>query len=99
MIADIFLSALAVFILAHSVSIDSGISDTIQQSSRLTMTKVIENSNGRTELAVIADKKQGEKNSTDLWKQNGYFSSQACDFSIETANLLENTISYVNQGI
>ena len=56
-----FLSSLVVFNLAHSASIGSGISDSIQQSSRLTMTKVIENSNGRTELAVTADKEQGEK--------------------------------------
>ena len=62
------------------------------------MTKVIENSNCRTELAVTANMEQGKKNSTDLWKKHGCFGSQACDFSIEEANLPENTIFYINQG-
>ena len=86
------------FFLAPSASIDSGISENIKQSSKLTMTKVIENSNCRTELAVTANMEQGKKNSTDLWKKNGCFGSQACDFSIEKANLSENTIFYINQG-
>ena len=31
-------------------------------------------------------------------KKNGFFSSQVCDFSLEKANLPENTIFNVNQG-
>ena len=33
-----------------------------------------------------------------MGKKNGFFSSQVSDFSLEEANLLENTIFYVNQG-
>lgn len=48
-------------VIAQSASIDSSISDSIKQSSKLAITKVIENSNGTTELAVTADMEQGEK--------------------------------------
>lgn len=58
-----------IFCLASSVSpIDSGISQSIQQSSKLTMTKVLEK-NGRTEMTVSTEKEQGKRNSTDLWKK------------------------------
>ena len=60
-IAHIFLSTLTAFVLAHFISVDSVISESIRQFSKLTMTKVIENSNGRTELAVTADQEQGKK--------------------------------------
>ena len=60
------------------------------------MTEVIENSNVRAELAITADMEQG-KNNADLWHNNGYFDSQASDFSIVKANLPENTIFYINQ--
>ena len=54
-----------IFYLAPSVSpIDSGISNSIQQSSKLAMTKVLEN-NGRTEMTISTEKKQGKRNSTD----------------------------------
>ena len=55
------LITLVYFCLASSVSIDSGISKRIQQSSKLTMTKVIENGNGRTELAISAMKEEEKK--------------------------------------
>ena len=76
--------------------IDSGISDTIQQSLKLTMTKVLEK-NGRTEMTISTEKEQGKRNSTALFKNNGFFSSQVCDFSLEKTDLPENTILYLNQ--
>lgn len=44
-----------------STSVDSSISKNIKNSSKLKMTKVIENSNGRAELAITADKEQEKK--------------------------------------
>ena len=33
-----------------------------------------------------------------MWKNHGFFGTESCDFSIEKANMLENTLFYVNQG-
>ena len=67
-----FLIYSEIFCLASSVSpIDSGISQSIQQSSKLTMTKVLEK-NGRTEMTVSTEKEQGKRNSTDLWEKMGF---------------------------
>ena len=61
------------------------------------MTKVLEKSS-RTEMTISTEKEQGTRNSVDLWKKNGFFCSQVCDFFLEKANLPENTISYQDQG-
>ena len=64
---DNFLISSGFFCLASSVlPIDSGISSAIQQSSKLTMTKVLEK-NGRTEMSISTEKEQGKRNSIDLW--------------------------------
>ena len=60
------------------------------------MTKVLEQ-NGRTEITISTEKEQGKRKSTALFKNNGFFSSQVCDFSLEKTNLPENTILYLNQ--
>lgn len=85
-------------VLVNSASIDSGISSSIENSSKLSMTKVIENVSTRTELAISAEKESGKKNRIHLFEKNGFFGLQVCDFSIEKANLPENTIFFVNQG-
>ena len=86
---------LVLFYIAPSVSfVDSCISNAARESAKLPMTKVLEND--RTEMTISAEKKQGKKNSIDLWKKNGFFSSQVCDFSLKKANLPEMTIFYVN---
>ena len=77
-------------------AIDSGISNAVQQSLKLSVTKVLKN--GRMETTISAEREPQRKNSTDLWRKNGFFSSQVCDFSIQKANLPEMTIFYVNQG-
>ena len=77
--------------LASRVSpIDSGMSHTIQSASKLSMSKAFEK--GKTEMSISVETEQGKRNSIDLWKKNGFFSSQVCDFSLEKANLPENTI-------
>ena len=82
----------------NKTSIDSSISENIKNSAKMTMTKVIEDSRGRSEIKVTVDKDQERKNSETLWVNYCHFCFQACDFPIEKANLPENTISYINQG-
>ena len=77
---------------------DSSIGSAIQNSSSITMTKVIENGGDRSELTVSAQNKDGFKKSINLWPNFGYFGTESCDFSIEKANLPENTTFYLNQG-
>ena len=33
-----------------------------------------------------------------MWANNGFFADECSDFSLEKANLPENTLFYVNQG-
>ena len=63
------------------------------------MKKVIENREDRTEVSfstINGDEKV--KRSIQLWEDFGYFRTESCNFSIEKANLPENTIFYINQG-
>lgn len=85
-----------VCLASHVSAIDSGISQTIQNASKLSMGKVLEQ--GKTEMKVSVEKEQGKRNSFDLWEKNGFFSSQVCDFSLEKTNLPESTIFYINQS-
>ena len=62
------------------------------------MTKVIEDSRGRSEIKVSADKDHEKKTSETVWLNDGYFGFQACEFAIEKANLPENMIFYINQA-
>ena len=34
----------------------------------------------------------------NMWKNYGFFGTESCDFSIEKANMPENTLFYINQG-
>ena len=81
-----------------SSHIDSSIGSAIQNSSSITITKVIENGGDRSELTVSAQNEDGVKKSINLWPNFGYFGTKSCDFSIEKVNLPENTIFYLNQG-
>ena len=84
---------------SNAFSVDSSIGSAIRNSAGLSMKKVIENGDDRTELSVrrsIILKKR--KKSVFLWKNFGYFGSESCSFSIKEANLPENTIFHVNQG-
>ena len=72
-------------------SIDSGISSAVKESSKLSITKTL--FDGRVETTITAEKDTGcRRNSTDLWHKNSYFKAEVCDFSLEKANMPENTI-------
>ena len=81
-----------------STSVDSGISDSIRNASKVTMTNVIENDNGKAQMSITVERDQEKRSITNLWKNYGYFGPQVCDISIEKVNLPENTIFYINQG-
>ena len=59
---------------------------------------VIENGDERSELTMSAQNEDGVKKSINLWPNFGYFRTESCNFSIEKANLPENTIFYLKQG-
>lgn len=84
---------------SNASSIDSSIGSAIRNSSGLSMTKVIESGDDRTKMTVwTLNPEEKTKKSTNLWKNIWYFSTESCDFSIEKANLPENSVFYVNQG-
>ena len=82
-----------------STSVDSGISDSIRNASKVTMTNVIENNNGKAQMSMTVDRDQEKRSITNLWKNYGYFSPQVCDISIEKVNLPENTIFLYKSGL
>ena len=63
------------------------------------MTKVIENGEDRSEMTVsTVNPEEKPKKNISLWENFGYFSTESRDFSIEKANLPENTVFYISQG-
>ena len=53
---------------------------------------------GWVETTITAEKEVGfRRNQMDLWKKYGYFKQQACNFSMEKANMPEMTTFYLNQ--
>ena len=79
-----------------STKIDTGISQAARDSSKISMTKNI--FEGRVETTLTVEKASFKRYTTDVWKNYGYFNHQACDFSIEKANLPEMSILYINQA-
>ena len=55
---------------------------------------------GRMVTTITAEKDPNgfKRNSTDLCPSYGYFKQQACDFSLEKANMPEMTAFYLNQA-
>ena len=51
-------------------------------------------------MSLSTTKNSGEKKSKSvtMWSRNGFFADECCNFSLEKANLPENTLFYVNQG-
>ena len=83
----------------NAFNIDSSIGRAIRNSTGLSMKKVIENGDDRTEMTLATvNPEEKIKKSINLWKIFGCFVTESCDFSIEKANLQENTIFYINQG-
>ena len=82
-----------------ALNIGSSIGSAIRNSARLSMKKVIENGEDRTEVSVsTVNGDEKVKRSIQLWEDFGYFRTESCNFSIEKANLPENTVFYINQG-
>ena len=77
-------------------NIDFSIGNAIQRSAGITMENVI--SDGKTEMKISTDNESEKKKSINLWENFGYFDSVPVTFSIEKANLSENTLFYLNQG-
>ena len=79
---------------------DTSIGSIIKSSDIINLTKVYENDENRTEMSLSTTKNSGEKKSKSvtMWSRNGFFADECCNFSLEKANLPENTLFYVNQG-
>ena len=73
---------------SNAFNIDSSIGSAMWNSLGLSMGKVIENGDDRTEVTVATvNSEEKVKKSINLWENFGYFSTESCDFSIEKANL------------
>ena len=58
---------------------------------------LFESRDDRTEVTVdTVNSEEKVKKSVSLWENFGYFGTEPCDFSIEKANLPENTLFYIN---
>ena len=85
---------------AQQESIDASIGSIINSSNSINLKKVYENGKNRTEMSLSTTKNEEKKlKSVTMWTKNGFFADECCDFSLEKANLPENTFFYVNQGI
>ena len=65
----------------NAFNIHSSIGSAIQNSAGLTMTKVIENGDDRSEITVsTANDEEKVKKSINLWEIFGHFGTESCDF-------------------
>ena len=84
---------------SSKMNIDSSIGCTIQNSTGLSMTKIIKSGNDRMEMTLSTNAtKEKTVKCINMWKNHGFFGTESCDFSIEKANMPDNTVYYVNQG-
>ena len=88
------------FSSSSETNIDLSIRSAIQNSTGLSMTKIFESGNDRTEMTLSTNATTQEKpiKCINMWKNYGFFGAESCDFSIEKANMPENTLFYINQG-
>ena len=77
---------------------ESGIFTAVKDSTKLSMTKNVFNSQMETTITAEKDCGGFKRSSTDLWPNYGYLKQQACDFSVEKANMPEKTAFYINQA-
>ena len=99
MLRKFFLNECRIFVTRTLSNIDSSIGSAIRNASGLTMKKVIESGDDRTEVTVdTLNSEEKVKKSFKLWENFRYFGIESCDFSIGKANLPENTIFYINQA-
>lgn len=76
---------------------DSGISQAVREANKISMTKNILGDN-RIETTVMEEKTSFKRNTTNIWKEYGYFKQQPCGYELDKENLPENSIIYLNQG-
>lgn len=77
-----------------STKTDNGISQALRNSAKISVTKNI--FDGSVEINITAERSTSFKqNTTNIWKN---FKQQPCNFSVEKANLQENSILYVNEA-
>ena len=77
-----------------STKTDNGISQALRNSDKISVTKNI--FDGSVEINITAERSTSFKqNTTNIWKN---FKEQPCNFSVEKANLQENSILYVNEA-
>ena len=81
-------------------AIDSSIGTAIQNSNGINIKKAFENGNDKTEmsLSTVSQSEDKKPKSVLMWKNDGFFADECCDFSIEKVNMPKNTLFYVNQG-
>ena len=80
-----------------SSQIDSGISQAIRDTNKISMSKNIFGDNS-VETTVTAEKTSFKRNTVDVWPNYGYFKQQACDYGVDKESMLGNSIIYMNQG-
>ena len=85
---------------SSKTNIDSSIESAIQNSTGLSMTKIIESGNDRIEMTLSTNATTEKKpvKCINMWKNHSFFGNESCDFSIEKANMPDNTLYYINQG-
>ena len=77
---------------AQQESIDASIGSIINSSNSINLKKVYENGENQTEMSLSTTKNEEKKQkSVTMWTKNGFFADECCDFSLEKANLPENT--------
>ena len=87
------------FSKSGAFNVNSSIGGAIRNASGVSMRKVIESGNDRTEVTVdTLNSEEKVKKCINLWENYRYLGTKSCDFSIEKANLPENTIFYINQA-
>ena len=75
-------------------SIDESISNIINNSDGVNLTKIFDNGTNRTEMSISTEKKESDEKklkSTNMWKNNDFFQGDCSNFKLEKVNLPENT--------
>ena len=85
---------------ASNTVIGSSVSNAIQKSNKISLTKNIALHEKNIDTTIVATKFENGvgKNSCAVWPDNSYFKQQPCDFHLDKENIPENSIFYINQG-
>lgn len=80
--SDIFLVLFLAMQRTSSTEIGSGISQTIRDSNKISMTKNIFSDN-RVVTEITAERTSFKRDTIDIWPEYGYFKQQPFEFGIE----------------